>query len=196
MSDELFDRLRAADPVSRTTPVEAADTFRTRSLMEEAMASDLTRKVQGPRWIPVAIGAGAVAAAVGGVLLLGSGLGNDPATVGLRLSLPGAAGTSMTSCIQFSVAELARMPLAFAGTVTGVEGSAVDLSVDTWYSGGEASTVEVSAPEGASTALLGGEIQFVVGEQYLITATGGFVNLCGFSGASTPELRSAFEAAF
>jgi hypothetical protein len=35
-----------------------------------------------------------------------------------------------------------------------------------------------------------------LGEQYLITATDGNVNYCGFSGPSTPELRSAFEEAF
>jgi len=44
-------------------------------------------------------------------------------------------------------------------------------------------------------ALIGG-IDFVEGEQYLITASEGNVNYCGFSGPATPEYRSAFEEVF
>ncbi len=37
---------------------------------------------------------------------------------------------------------------------------------------------------------------FRVGERYLVTATDGTVNGCGFSGPATPELERAFEEAF
>jgi hypothetical protein len=36
----------------------------------------------------------------------------------------------------------------------------------------------------------------VAGDQYLISAQGGSVNYCGFSGPSTPDLRAGFETAF
>lgn len=198
MNDDLYDRLRAADPLSRSVPVEAGDTFNTRDLMEAAMSTDRTSNPHRPRWIPLVASAGTAAAIVGGVLLFGSDRVDDGAGSGeapLQLSLPGEAGTSMSSCIPFSVDELARMPVAFAGTVVGVDGVTVNLAVDTWYSGGVAPNVKVAAPGGASTALLG-EIEFVDGEQYLITATAGNVNLCGFSGMVAPELRAAFEEAF
>jgi hypothetical protein len=39
-------------------------------------------------------------------------------------------------------------------------------------------------------------VPFEAGGQYLITAYDGNVNYCGFSGPSTPELRSAYEEAF
>lgn len=34
-----------------------------------------------------------------------------------------------------------------------------------------------------------------LGEDYLISATNGDVNYCGFSGEVTPELRAGYEAA-
>ena len=100
----------------------------------------------------------------------------------------------MASCIAFEVGFLAEMPVAFEGTVTSVNGDAVTLSVDHWYKGGDATTVELNAPQGLE-ALIGG-IEFVDGEQYLISATEGNVNYCGFSGPSTDEFRAAFEEAF
>ena len=46
-----------------------------------------------------------------------------------------------------------------------------------------------------SPALIAG-FEFVVGEQYLITAAEGNVNFCGYSGVATPEMTAAFDAAF
>ena len=39
-------------------------------------------------------------------------------------------------------------------------------------------------------------VELVAGEEYLLTATDGVVNGCGFSGPSTPELEAAFDEAF
>jgi len=50
------------------------------------------------------------------------------------------------------------------------------------------------APEGME-ALIGG-VTFEPGQQYLITATDGVVNYCGFSGPATPELQALFDQAF
>jgi hypothetical protein len=38
--------------------------------------------------------------------------------------------------------------------------------------------------------------EFVVGEHYLITASDGNVNFCGYNGVGAPELTAAFDAAF
>ena len=74
------------------------------------------------------------------------------------------------------------------------DGEVVRLSVVRWFAGGDATTVELVAPDGME-ALIGG-IDFVEGERYLVTATDGVVNYCGFTGLATPELTAIFERAF
>jgi hypothetical protein len=145
------------------------------------------------------LAAAAVAVVVAGVGIVAS-LGGDGETTPTTavaappLELNLGDGGAMASCIAFEVGFLAEMPVAFEGTVTSVNGDAVALSVDHWYKGGDATTVELNAPQGLE-ALIGG-IEFVDGEQYLISATEGNVNYCGFSGPSTDEFRAAFEEAF
>jgi hypothetical protein len=97
-------------------------------------------------------------------------------------------------CIEFGVEYLSPMPVAFEGTVTAVEGDQVTLIVDHWFKGGDATQVLINAPQGLEALIASFPLE--VGEQYLITATDGNVNYCGFSGPSTPELRTAFEEAF
>lgn len=110
------------------------------------------------------------------------------------LELSAGGGGAMASCLAFDPNVLADMPVAFEGTVTAVDGDTVTLEVDEWFTGGDADEVVVTAPQGLE-ALIGG-ISFEEGQQYLISATGGQVNYCGFSGESTAELRAGFEAAF
>jgi hypothetical protein len=107
-----------------------------------------------------------------------------------------AGGEDITQmCIAFSPEELEKVAeIAFAGTVTAVNGNDVTLTVDDWYRGGDAAEVALNAPQGME-ALIGG-IPFEVGAQYLITAQDGNVNYCGFSGPATPEYAAAFEEAF
>jgi hypothetical protein len=100
----------------------------------------------------------------------------------------------MAMCIVFSVEELAKAPVAFEGTVSSVEGETITLDVDRWFKGGDASQVVLHAPAGMEALIAG--IPFEAGSQYLITAYDGNVNYCGFSGPSTPELRTAYEQAF
>ena len=106
----------------------------------------------------------------------------------------GEGGDAMAMCMEFDPALLAEMPLAFEGTATAVEGERVTLEVDRWFKGGDAAEVALVAPAGLE-ALIGG-INFEEGKQYLVSATDGTVNYCGFSGEATPELRAGFEAAF
>lgn len=101
----------------------------------------------------------------------------------------------MSMCIAFDPAMLAAMPVAFAGTIDSVTDTSAVVAVDRWYVGGDAELVEVILP-GDFVALDTGLGDFEVGQRYLITATDGLVNGCGFSGLATPELEAAFAEAF
>ena len=144
------------------------------------------------RWYIAAAAAVAVAAAISIPALVGGTPGTTVAGPALELSL--GDGPGLASCMAFDTAVLADMPMAFEGTVTAVDGEQVTLTVDRWFRGGDAATVELHAPAGMQ-ALIGG-IDFVEGDQYLVSATEGNVNYCGYTDASTPELRAAFEQAF
>ncbi len=120
--------------------------------------------------------------------------GDTQVAAGPPLELSLGDSDLMSSCIMFDTTVLAGMSPAFAGTATVVDGETVTLSVDRWYTGGDASTVVLEGAAG-SPALIDG-FEFVVGQQYLITAAEGNVNFCGYSGPATPELTAAFEAAF
>jgi hypothetical protein len=84
--------------------------------------------------------------------------------------------------------------VALAGTVTALEPGQVSLDVDRWYTGGSADRVTIAVPVNNSAALDG--VDFREGERYLLTATDGTVNGCGFSGPASAELESAYGAAF
>ncbi len=137
-----------------------------------------------------------LAAAVALILVIGAmnGRFSPSSEAGPPLELSLGETDTLASCIQFDVGFLAQAPMAFEGTVTSSDGDAITLAVDHWYRGGDAETVSLVAPQGME-ALIGG-IDFVEGDQYLITASDGNVNYCGFSGPSTSELRSYFDEAF
>jgi hypothetical protein len=98
------------------------------------------------------------------------------------------------SCVQFDVQFLREMPVALAGTVTALHPGQVTLDVDRWYRGGSADRVTIAVQVNNSAALDG--VDFREGERYLLTATDGTVNGCGFSGPASAELESAFTEAF
>lgn len=210
--DDLRDRLAGIDP-ARDLPTDTATGARGRALLEDIMNAPLTdeqpettptsrtappagRGSRRPWWI----GAGAAAAVIAIVALGVAMLGDDadePEQAGggeaIELSL-GEGQDAMASCLALSPEMLTPMPLAFAGTATAIDGERVVLDVTQWYQGGDAATVELTAPAGLE-ALIGG-IDFQVGQSYLVSAADGFVNYCGFSGPDTPELRAIYDAAF
>ena len=149
-------------------------------------------------WLIPAVAAALLAAVVATVLVIsgggatpaGNGSTDDPTTLALAVAPSDVAN----SCIMFDVAYLAEMPVALAGTVTAIEPRRVTLEVDRWYRGGDADLVTIGVQDNNSVALDG--VEFVEGERYLVTATDGIVNGCGFSGPATPELEQAFEQAF
>ncbi len=200
MTDELRERLGRLDPMHPAVPTESVTSQSSRELLEKIMSTNpveqpdtqTTPKKNG--WLLGVAAAAALVVAVGGAIALSGGGDGDPIASGPPLELNAGTDDPMAMCIVFSVEELAKAPLAFEGTVTSVEGETVTLGVDQWFRGDDAGQVEINAQAGME-ALIGG-IPFEVGGQYLVTAYDGNVNYCGFTGPSTPELRTAFEEAF
>lgn len=198
MNDPLRDQIRDLDPMHPGVPTESVTTPSSRQRLEHIMSTTETRTTESRttgRWYAMAAAAAVVVVALIGVLTL-TGNGDDApeAVAGPPLELSLGEGDALASCLPFSVEILAGMPLAFEGTATAVEGEMITLAVDRWFTGGDAAQVTLIGPAGME-ALIGG-IEFTVGGQYLITATNGTVNYCGYSAPATPELRAAFEEAF
>lgn len=202
--DDLRARLAGIDPVSRAGAVAPSPPPTTAEIAEIAeliMHTDdrpsrtleRTASTGRLRWLLAAAVVAAAAVGVGGVVATGDKeSGPQPSAT---LALSGAPGDAMTSCAVFDVAVLRSMPVAFAGTATSVDDTAVTLEVDRWYTGGTAEQVTISVPGGRSRVALDG-VEFVDGRRYLVTATDGTVNGCGMSGPRTPELEAAFAEAF
>lgn len=199
MTDEMRERLARLDPMHSGLPTEPTTSSTSRQLLEQVMSTPT--KERQSQTEPRRTWTVAVAAVAALVLAVAAGIGlsNEQGSPSIRDEAPialDAGGEDITaSCIAFSAEELERVAeIAFAGTVTEIEANTVTLDVDTWFRGGDASTVVLNAPQGME-ALIGG-IPFAVGGEYLISAQDGTVNYCGFSGESTPELRAGFEEAF
>ncbi len=207
MNDELRRQLQHLDPMPPDVPVESVTATAARQRLENIMSTSLIERpnpqnpvVPGsPRWRrPALLGAAAAAVAVlaiGAIVATGGGGdGTDQVAAGPPLELSLGDSNAMAMCMVFDVAILADMSPAFAATATAVDGDTVTLSVDRWYAGGDAATVELTSAPGMQ-ALIDG-FDFEVGRQYLITAAEGTVNFCGYSGPATPELTAAFDQAF
>ncbi len=199
MSDELRNRLGRLDPMHPGVPTEPPTTASARFRMEQIMSTstqhthDKARRTRPWRVSIVAVAAAAIA--VVGFLALDGDRGEDSVPVaGPPLELSLGEGGSMMTCLEFDVAVLAEMPVAFEGTTTTVEGDRVTLAVDRWYAGGDTTEV-VLVGQAGSGALIAG-FDFEPGDQYLITATDGAINYCGYSAPATPEMRAFFDEAF
>lgn len=212
--DPLRDRIARLDPAAdhATDPIASATAH---ELLEEIMNTPLETQAEQQtaptsprkRWaLPTLIAAAAVIAlAVGGIVANG-GFGDDepevadaPATTTapgklkvIELSAP--ADDAMAMCMAITPELLADAQVAFKGTVQTSEGGIVTLTIDQAYKGTDAQVATLVAPAGME-ALIGG-VTFEPGQQYLITATDGVVNYCGFSGPAAPELQALFDQAF
>ncbi|HLF59655.1 MAG TPA: hypothetical protein VI980_00575 [Acidimicrobiia bacterium] len=199
MTDELRNRLSRLDPMASDVPAEPVTTESSRQLLEDIMTTPTVEQPESGTlnkrpWLVAVAAVAVVIVAIGAVGLLARDGGGDPIAATPPLELNAGGEDPMAMCIAFSVEELAKMQTAFEGTVTSVDGNTVTLDVGTWFKGGDAGQVALNAPQGLE-ALIDG-FPFEVGSQYLITAWEGNVNYCGFSAASTPEMRAAFEQAF
>ena len=90
---------------------------------------------------------------------------------------------------------LGSAEVAFAGTVTAIDGDVVTLTPTETYAGEPADEIEVVGMHPDIRALAG-QVEFEVGGTYLVSATDGQVSACGFSGEMSPELQTLYEIAF
>jgi hypothetical protein len=204
MTEDLRARLARIDPARRLDAAGLAESPTAHEIRERVMQTiedTATTPVAAPRWRRVGLVAGAAASVAAIAVVAAVATGGDSAPkpapkprTTLALNAPGG-GPTMTSCIRFSVDILRDMPVAFAGTVTAVTPQSVTLDVDRWYKGGSADQVTVATPDATTSVALDG-IELTQGGRYLIAATDGTINTCGYSGAASAELESAFGEAF
>ncbi len=204
---ELRARLQGIDPMRADAGVDSLRSSSTDEIKERIMQT--INQLEAPRsrtrahwhrWQVLSAAAAAalllvVSVAVAGSLTGGDTGGGKGAADPTTLALKVPSSSVMASCVGFQVEYLRDMPVAFAGTATSVDSDAVTLKVDRWYKGGTADQATVSRPDPQSSIALDG-VEFVEGKRYLVTATDGTVNGCGFSGEATPELEKAFAEAF
>ncbi|HEX6150831.1 hypothetical protein [Nocardioides sp.] len=209
--DELFVRLRDADPSSSLPPADPAGVAR---LLEDAMSHDTMTETRGTgtrgrsplTWL-VAAAAVALIVAAGVFALLPRG-GDQPSVASpdptasdptaseptvTELTMPAAAaGRCMVPTAQM----LGSAAYAFDGTVTGIDAGVVTLEVDRWYAGGESDLVQVDQASADLNALTLAPI-FEAGGRFLVAGTeDGSVMVCGFSGPYTAELADLYTKAF
>lgn len=194
-------RLRSADPLDSSTDEQvASDRAWLRARAAEAVTRTADRGGRPHRARLILATAAATALVAGAGVVASGALRGDqqPAPVAtpppMELAL-GAGSPSLGSCIRFSVEILAQMPVAFGGTVVDSGNDQILLDVDHWYRGGEADQVALVSPDHLTISLEGG-IDFQRGERYLVTATSGTVNFCGFSAPWSQSLADSFAAAF
>lgn len=199
MTDELEQRLRAADPVPAAVPVQPPRHPRARTLVERIMTDtqapvslDPAPRAGSRRGLAVAAAAAAVVALAAGAVALGGGGDDEPTSVALTLP----ADDMMAMCLEVTPATLRDVAtLAFEGTVTSTDAATTTLSVDRWFAGEEVDEVVVTTPDGSDTALLG-SITFEAGGSYLVAADDGEVRSCGLTGSASPELEAIYEEAY
>jgi hypothetical protein len=201
---ELRRLLADLDPMSAGVPVEPVTSPHARHRLEQIMQTvdpsstptvvPLSRR-RGPRLILAAAASVAVLALGTTVAMnLGGDTASQPTT--MALEAPGGDPTMIGMCMRLDAEALRPVPVALAGTVTSLSDKTVTLHVDRWYKGGDADEVTIALPPGdVSPALVPG-VDFAQGKRFLVTATEGTVNGCGFSGPAEPELQKVFDEAF
>ena len=197
MNDDLKAALQSIDPMHSSESTESVTSPQGRRRLEDIMSTPVLETKETPPARSRAPWYAAAAAAVVAVLAIGVvalGPTDDAPVASAPLQLTAGESDIMASCIAPSPEILAPVEVAFAGTATKIDGETVTLSVTKWYTGGDSETVVVTAPAGFEALI--GSVPFVVGEDFLISATGGVVNYCGLSGAATPELQAIFDGAF
>jgi hypothetical protein len=206
--DDLRARLRDADPAAQLAPLSPDRTAR---LLEDSMITEFgTSPTVAPprprpvrRWALAAAGLVLVAAAAtgtGAVLRSSDGPGPGPGLPPVSPAVVSVtrivvAGDTAAKCMPPDPGVLARVPLAFAGTVERIAGGTAVLHVTRLYAGPPTDVVEVAQSDGNSEALIGATV-FESGRQYLVAATDGQALVCGYSGLATPELQALYDAAF
>lgn len=207
--DELQQRLQARDPAASLPP---ADPARVARLLEDTMSADLdtptesresgTRNRSPLTWLVAA-----AAVLIAGIGVFGL-LSNDPestpepsagptapASPGPTVTELGAPAPSNAKCMVPNADTLSLAQVAFSGTVREVADDVVVLAPDRFYTGEPTDLVEVRSDPALLQALIG-SVDFQVDQRYLVSATGGQVTVCGFSGPYSADLAALYTAAF
>ena len=198
--DDLRSRLRRADPAASLAPLAPDETSR---LLEETMTTTIVppgATTGRGRRLAVLVAAALVllAAAGGGWLLTRS---TPPVIDAIKpaavvVSLKAAAGPPRKCSAPAAETLATGTDFAFAGTVTGIAGDVVTLSVTHVYKGATADEVRVGQAPGRSEYLLGSG-RFETGKKYLIASSEGGVLTCGYSGeADSLGLQDLYDKAF
>lgn len=189
--EQLRVRLAGLDPLRHAGDLPPT---RAHEILEQTMTTiEQTDRPAGrsTRWRWGLVAAAAVAVVAVGAVVSTS---TDDTAAPLTLTAPG--GTTLQSCLPFSVPVLADMPIAFAGTVSAIDSGAATVTVDHWYAGGDADQVVVEPDRGVTSVSLDG-VDFVVGERYLLTASAArLLNGCGYSGPATADFEAFWTQAF
>ena len=190
MNDEIYDRLRDADPARSDVPAD--------SWLEDLVEETMSTSTQSPgrkRWVPLAAAAavGVIAAGAAAFALVGGGDEPKRELTTTTLALPG--DDSMQMCMAITAEALAGVDQALEGTATEVTDDKVVLTVDKWFKGGDSDLVELTPADPDLVALIGA-IEFEEGGSYLVSAADGHVNSCGFSGPNEPTLAGYYAEAF
>lgn len=192
-----LDPARSLDPdVGRPAPELMERIMTTPVLPTSEHADETASQRRRNRWVPFAAAAAVAAIAVTSGVALSEHHSKPKAVTTLSLTTRAVRPGIAASCILFSVDILRGMSTAFAGTVSEVDTSHVVLTVDHWYKGGTQTEVSIARPDGTGTPSLEGGVAFEKGKRYLVTATDGTVNGCGYSAEATPELEQSFAQAF
>jgi hypothetical protein len=202
--DEAELRLRAADPAgpSRALPpprVERAELLEgIMSTTTEPVAQAPSSKSSRPRWLLAAAAVIMIAAAGTTIALtVGNDSGHHPSAAKTvkTLKLPSVRPGGTASCIRFTIGILRDKQVAFDGTAIEVTDNDVLLTVNHWYKGGNADEVRLENNPSPGIALEGG-VEFKTGHRYLVTATNGTVNICGYTAEWSADLANSFRQAF
>ena len=196
MGDEdevLRRRLRRADPAAEVDPAAARRLEQiTETIMSSSISTPAPAGTEGdarrPRWI-LSVALTGAAAAIAAAVVIGTGGGASPT----RFVAPEAVGPA-TSCAVLTAEGLAMNEVAFAATVTSVDGDEVALAVTERFRGEV--TDEVIVAQGTDPNLEYSTGEFVEGEDYLVAITDGAAASCGLTGPESPELRALYDEAF
>jgi hypothetical protein len=207
--------LRGGDPAGSLPP---ADPAALEILLGDIMSADLDIRPADPEhaephrrtratWLVAAAAVAAIAA--GGAFAVAGLTGNGsnapqadqkPSTTA-QAGAPVAGQTTNLSvapqqgrCAAPDPAILSQYPLAFAGTVTSIEGNTVTMEATDVYTGDVGETVQVSAPPDLFSTMQD-TVQFEVGGDYLVAAFDGQMSMC-YSGTAGGDLASPFQKAF
>jgi hypothetical protein len=200
--DELFARLRDADPAAALPP---ADPDRVARLLEDAMSHDTmtesretgTRGRSPLTWL-VAAAAVALIAAAGGFALLSRDSDPVPPPTAAEptvteLTMP---ETSSGRCMVPSADVLKGAAYAFDGTVIAIENDTATLEVDQWYAGDQTDQVDVDQSGSDLSSLILAPV-FEEGQRFLVAGTqDGSVIVCGFSAPYSADLADVYAEAF